>query len=76
MSFNDEREKLELAEAYLLKYSPDSQEFEAALEHVLWSGNRTATRDAAKAVLQRIITARGSERRAMQKLKAIARWPS
>lgn len=36
MALNDEAERLETAEEYLLRYSAASQEFEAAMEHLRW----------------------------------------
>lgn len=36
MSLNDQREKLDTAEKYLIDNPANSQEFEAALEHLRW----------------------------------------
>lgn len=36
MSLNDQRDKLDVAEQYLINYPANSQEFEAALEHLRW----------------------------------------
>lgn len=36
MALNDEKERLDTAEEWLLSYPASSQEFEAALEHVRW----------------------------------------
>lgn len=36
MTSVDEKDRLYTAKRYLLKYSPNSQEFEAALQHVKW----------------------------------------
>lgn len=36
MGLNDEQERLDQAEEYLISYAWHSQEFQAALEHVRW----------------------------------------
>lgn len=72
MGVNDEREKLLQAEQYLRAYSPDSQEFEAALEHVIWVARNTSLRDAAQAVIRRTVALRKDERRFREKMKGAA----
>ena len=71
----DDPYKLREAEAYLLKYSPDSQEFDAALEHVEFLCKDPATKNSAKAVIRRVVTARSDEQRFREKMKAIKLRP-
>jgi hypothetical protein len=74
MGLNDEREKLRQAEEFLMKYRPDTQEFEAALEHVRWAFRNTNLRDACKAVIARVAKARGDERNVVRKLTGEHVW--
>lgn len=67
----DDPFKLREAEEYLLRYSPDSQEFEAALEHVEYLYKDPAMKNSARSVLRRVIAIRSDEQRFREKMKAV-----
>lgn len=70
MSLNDDLEKLRTAEDWLLEYPAHSQEFEAALEHVLITHKtREDLRNVCANVLKTVIKARHAEERVMAKMK-------
>jgi len=69
MALNDEADRLSTAEDYLLTYPPDSQEFEAALEHVRWvHGNKPEFKKRCEEILANVVRHRHEEVRAMKKL--------
>lgn len=62
--------KLEAALDYLLRYAASTQEFEAALEHLVWvKDNRPEDRPAVAAVVQEVIKRRRDETHTMTKLR-------
>ena len=65
-------ELLVTAEEYLLKHSANSEEFAAALEHIIWLAKNPEDRLAAKAAFKRVVTARGHERQFRDKLKGVS----
>jgi hypothetical protein len=70
MALNDEKERLDLAEEWLLAYPASSQEFEAALEHVRWVHvNKSDWRARCEAILANVVTRRRDEQHTMSKLK-------
>lgn len=71
MALNDEKERLDLAEDYLLKYSPNSQEFEAALEHVRWvHANKEEWQPRCEAILASVVLKRRDEKHTMAVLRS------
>lgn len=69
MSLNDEKERLDLAERYLLEYGPSTQEFEAALEHVRWVyEHKPELQGRAEAVMKNVVARRHEEQHTMAKL--------
>lgn len=64
--------KLAIAEEYLLERTPDSQEFEAALEHVEWVYNNVAEyRQAARALFKRVVNRRLQDPYFRKKVKGV-----
>jgi len=73
MALNDEAERLNLAEEYLLTYSPQSQEFDAALDHVLWvHKNKPEYRQRCASLLTSVIKQRSGEEATIRKLRLIS----
>jgi hypothetical protein len=73
MTSSNEAERLDTAEEYLLTYPAESQEFEAALEHVRWVHEHNADfRQRCEELLANVVRSRSDERRAMAKLRSLA----
>lgn len=71
MALNDDADKLNVAEEYLLAYPSSSQEFEAALEHVRWVyANKPELRPKCEHVLKNVVARRRDETHTMAKLRA------
>lgn len=72
MALNDEKERLDTAEEWLLTYSANSQEFESALEHVRWVHSRKPDWKArCEAILANVAIRRRDEEHTMAKLRSI-----
>jgi hypothetical protein len=72
MALNDEKERLDLAEEWLLTYSANSQEFESALEHVRWvHTNKPAWKPRCEAILANVVVRRRDETYTLEKLRSI-----
>ena len=70
MALNDEADRLKTAEEYLLNYPADSQEFEAALEHVRWvHAQKPEFRSQCENIFKNVIHVRGDETRTMRQLR-------
>lgn len=68
---NDEQERLDLAEEYLLTYGASTQEFEAALEHVRWVQlHKPDWRARCDAIMMNVIIRRRDEVHTIEKLRA------
>lgn len=73
MSLKDEQERLNTAEEYLLAYASSSQEFEAALEHLLWvNKNKPELQRRCAEILKNVVTRRSEEKHTMAKIGAIS----
>ena len=73
MAPNNETGRLDIAEEYLLSYPPDSQEFEAALEHVRWVHDKKPDlRVRCEEILSKVVLCRRDEIRTMKKLRTLA----
>lgn len=71
MSLNDERERLDIAEEYLLTFPASSQEFEAALEHLRWvRTNKPDWTARCEQVVKNVIIRRRDETHIMAKLRS------
>lgn len=69
MSYDYDRDKLREAKNYLLKYSPNTQEFEAALQHVKWVYDHNHEMiGPARAVLLEVMDTRREEKPIMDAL--------
>lgn len=69
MALNDEKERLDLAEEWLLTYPASSQEFEAALEHVRWvHSTKPDYRARCETILANVVIRRRDETHTMSKL--------
>lgn len=68
MSLHDE--KIDAAKDFLLQYPADSQEFEAAAEHLKWVDIHGDDIDKARVLsaLREVHASRGNEQRALQQL--------
>jgi hypothetical protein len=68
MSLYDDR--IDTAREFLLKYPADSQEFEAAAEHLKWVDIHGDDIDRARVIsaLREVHDSRGNEQRALQQL--------
>jgi len=72
MALNDERERLDLAEVWLLAQPSNSQEFDAALDHVRWvHDNHPGLRARCEAILANVVISRRDEVNTMEKLRII-----
>lgn len=72
MALNDEAERLNTAEEYLLTYAATSQEFDAALEHVLWvHRNKPEQKKRCVDILMNVIKQRSEERAVLAAIGAI-----
>jgi len=72
MALNDEKERLDTAEEWLLSCSPNSQEFDAALEHVRWVHScKPEYRARCEAILAGVVIRRRDEVHTMEKLRSI-----
>jgi hypothetical protein len=72
MARNDEAERLDIAEEYLLTYSPSTQEFDAALEHVRWvHASKPELRFRCEDILKNVVVRRRDEAHTMAKLRAV-----
>jgi hypothetical protein len=72
VALNDEKERLDTAEEWLLAYPANSQEFEAALEHVRWVHARKPEWKArCEAILSNVVLRRCDEVHTMEKLRSI-----
>lgn len=72
MALNDEQERLDLAEEWLLAYPANSQEFDAALDHVRWvHDNNSGWRARCEAILANVVVRRRDEVHTMEKLRII-----
>jgi hypothetical protein len=62
MSYDAQRDKIDTAKDYLLRYSPNSQEFEAAAEHLNWVlKNDKDAAPAARSALLAVVEKRKAE---------------
>jgi hypothetical protein len=69
MALNDSRDKLSVARDYLLEYPANSQEFEAALEHLNWLKDaHPDLRPAIASVVKEVIQRRLDEDHTMKKI--------
>lgn len=69
MALNDEADRLATAEEYLLTYSPNSQEFDAALEHVFWvHKTKPELKKRAADILVNVIKVRCEEKNVLNKI--------
>lgn len=72
MALNDERERLDTAEEWLLMYPANSQEFDSALEHVRWVHScKPDWRARCEAILANVVIRRRDEVHTMSKLRSI-----
>ena len=72
MALNDEDGRLNTAEDYLLQYAAASQEFEAALEHVLWvHKQKPEYRKRCEDILWNVIQQRAEEKSVLAAIGAI-----
>lgn len=72
MALNDDLDKLRIAEDYLLEQPAQSQEFEAALEHVRWVyTNQPEYRPRCEAILKNVVTRRCDEEHTMEMLRLL-----
>lgn len=72
MALNDEADRLNTAEDYLLQYPATSQEFDAALEHVLWvHKQKPELKKRCADILMNVITRRSEERAVLAAIGAI-----
>lgn len=63
-------DKIAQAQDYLLGYGSSTQEFEAALEHLIWvKDNKPEDRPAVSAVVQEVIRRRRDEPHTMTRLR-------
>lgn len=68
---NDEQERLDLAEEYLLTYGASTQEFEAAHDHLLWvHANKPEWKKRCEDILSNVVLKRRDEVHTMEKLRA------
>lgn len=72
MSLNDQREKLDLAEKYLIDYQAHSQEFESALEHLRWVYLNDSDSVPYIAQIFKRVKATAEERREFSKVKELS----
>lgn len=73
MALNDDADRLSTAEEYLLTYDADSQEFDAALEHVLWvHRNKPHLKKTCADLLAKVIKARCEDRRVLAAFAGIS----
>jgi hypothetical protein len=71
MALNDEKERLDTAEEYLLTYGASTQEFEAALEHVRWvHTTKPEFRKRCEDILSNVVLRRRDEIHTMEKLRS------
>ena len=71
MAINDEKERLDTAEEWLLSYPANSQEFEAALEHVRWvHACKPDLRKRCEDILSNVVVRRRDEVHTMEKLRS------
>lgn len=71
MALNDEKERLDTAEEWLLTYGASTQEFEAAHDHLLWVyANKPEYKARCEAILSNVILRRRDEVHTMEKLRA------
>jgi hypothetical protein len=72
MALDDEKERLDLAEEWLLAHAANSQEFESALEHVRWvHANKPDWKLRCEAILANVVTRRRDEVYTMEKLRIL-----
>jgi hypothetical protein len=72
LALNDEADRLATAEDYLLSYDARSQEFDAALEHVLWvHKNKPDYKKRCADILMNVIKVRCEERTVLAAIGAI-----
>jgi hypothetical protein len=72
VALNDEKERLDTAEEWLLSYPASSQEFEAALEHVRWvHASKPEWEARCAAILSNVILRRRDEKHTMEKMRSI-----
>lgn len=75
MALNDEKERLDLAEEWLLAYPASSQEFDAAHDHLLWvHANKPEWKARCEAILANVVVRRRDEEHTMEKLRIIKLW--
>lgn len=71
MALDNELERLSIAEEYLLEYPANSQEFDAALEHVRWVYKKKPEYAArCEEILKNVLFRRRDERHTLDKLAA------
>lgn len=69
MALDHERERLNAAEEYLLEYPANSQEFDAALEHVRWvHKNKPEWAARCEEILKNVLFRRRDEQHTLEKL--------
>lgn len=73
MSLNDEQERLNTAEQYMLDYQSHSQEFEAAVEHVRWVYKNKPELAARCKQIMLNVAAKAEERREYGKVKELSK---
>ena len=72
MASNEEADRLNTAEEYLLNYPSSSQEFDAALEHVLWvHKTKPEFKVRCANLLFNVVERRKDEQHTMAKLAAV-----
>ena len=72
MALNDDADKLDVAEDYLLTYAAFTQEFDAALEHVLWvHKNKPECRPVCARILKNVIVKRSEDKHVMAKMRRL-----
>lgn len=70
---NDDRDKLGIAEEYLLQYAASTQEFDSALEHVLLiHKTKPEYRARCEQILKNVVAIRHDEQPIMAKLRSFS----
>jgi hypothetical protein len=72
MALNDEKERLDIAEEWLLTYAASTQEFESALEHVRWvHTTKPDWKARCEQILSNVVLRRRDEIHTMEKLRQV-----
>lgn len=71
MALNDDADKLNAAESYLMSYPAASQEFDAALDHLIWVySHKPEQMHRCEQIVKNVIFRRRDEQHTMEKLRS------